>query len=115
MTDDATRRPGTVHRQKARRQHDCSECADPILKGQTYIYLNTFDRGQWARYVLCAECERIRCCHQVATLALGLELFYATGRMREEIKAYIRAEGAYKVEFKRAWAASEPVRTEESA
>lgn len=115
MSDDAARRPGTVHRQKARKQHDCAECADPILKGQEYIYLNTFDRGTWARYVLCLECERILSCHRVAELALRVELPHAQGRLREEVKDHIRSGTQYRAAFQEAWAASEPIKTEESA
>jgi hypothetical protein len=108
--DDVTKRPGTVHRVKARKQHDCAECADPILKGQGYIYLNTFDRGQWGRYVLCLECERILNCHRVVELSLGSEWPHAHGRLREEVKAHIRQSGAYKRAFNEAWAASEPMK-----
>jgi hypothetical protein len=115
MSDDATRRPGTVHRQKARRDHDCAECADPISKGQTYIYLNTFDRGKWSRYVLCLECERILNCHRVAELALGRELPFGAGTMRRELKEWFGGDVAYQREFRKAWRASAPVKEEEKS
>lgn len=108
MTEDATKRPGTVHRQKARRAHDCAECADPIVKGQSYIYLNTFDRGTWSRYVLCQACERILNCHRIAELALDATLAYGSGTMRREVKGFIRSGTRYRVAFQEAWAASEP-------
>jgi hypothetical protein len=114
MTDDATRRPGTVHRQKARRSHDCAECADPISKGQSYIYLNTFDRGKWSRYVLCQECERILNCHRVVELALGVELAFGAGTMRREVKAYIRSDAQYRSAFHEAWRMSEPEKESEA-
>lgn len=112
MPDDATRRPGTVHRQKARKQHDCAECADPILKGQEYVYLNTFDRGTWARYVLCIECERILNCHRIAELALGEPMSCGAGTLRREVKGFIRSGTKYRVAFNEAWTASAPVKEE---
>ncbi len=116
MTDEepAERRPGTVHRQKARRAHACAECPDPILPGQSYIYLNTFDRGKWSRYVLCQKCERIRLCHKIAEAALRVEMPYAAGKMREEVRAWHRSIRNYQHEFRLAWDASEPVQEEET-
>ncbi len=100
-------RAGTVHRQKARREHACAECPDPIQPGATYIYLNTFDRGKWSRYVLCSKCERIRSCHRIVEVALGVELSYSAGKLREDVKEFIRFEVKYREAFKDAWAMSE--------
>lgn len=105
--ESAEKRPGTVHRQKARREHACAECPDPIQPGATYIYLNTFDRGKWSRYVLCAQCERIRSCHRIAEVALGEEFHYGSGKLREDVKEFIRGSKQYAGAFKDAWAMSE--------
>ncbi len=119
MTDEALspeKRPGTVHRHKARRAHTCAECPTPIQPGESYMYLNTFDRGKWSRYVLCGRCERIRSCHQVAVLALGRDdLSYAAGKMRDDVRVLCRSERGYSQEFKLAWEASEPVEEEKKA
>lgn len=109
MTDatDPTKRPGTTHRiKKARKQQDCAECPDPILKGQPYMFLNTEHHGKWSRYILCRECERIRVCHQIAEHALSAELPYTAGRLRFDAKEYSDSSPAYKREFGRAWVAS---------
>jgi len=103
-------RPGTVHRHKARREHACAECDEPIKPGDSYMFLNTFDRGKWSRYVLCGKCERIRSCHSIAVLALGREdLSYASGQMRNDVRELCRHERGYSEEFKAAWAASEAI------
>lgn len=115
---DKSREPGTVHRQKARKQHDCAECADPILKGQTYIYLNTFDERawpQWSKYTLCVECERILNCYRMAGVALGQEAAYAAGQLRREVKQILIQRAAWKREFNLAWKASEPAPVSEDA
>lgn len=115
--EDKTRKPGTVHRAKARKQWDCAECADPIVKGQTYMYLNTFDEHSrtWSRYVLCRECERILNCHRVVEVAFNsMDEFsrestipYTAGQLRAEVKRLIKTDPAYKKEFHLAWEASE--------
>lgn len=112
MTDDALspeKRPGTVHRHKARRAHTCAECPVPIQPGETYMYLNTFDRGRWSRYVLCAKCERIRCCHQVAELVLDREIPYSAGQLREEVRGFFKTYQNYQHAFNSAWEDSRPV------
>lgn len=106
---DKSREPGTVHRQKARKQHDCAECADPILKGQVYIYLNTFDERawpQWSKYTLCLGCERILNCYRVAGVALNQEAPYSVGQLRREVKALLLEKPIWKREFNRAWQAA---------
>ena len=111
---DKSREPGTVHRQKARKRHDCAECADPILPGQTYIYLNTFNERawpQWSKYVLCLECERILNCYRVAGIALGEEATYTAGSLRREVKGILTVGGFWKREFNKAWKASGGVDT----
>lgn len=108
MADDAQARPGTVHRQRARREHACVECPEPITAGQTYIYLNTFDRGKWSRYTLCLKCERIRLCHKIVEAALREEMPYAAGSMRDDVRAWHRSFRNYQHEFRLAWDASEP-------
>lgn len=110
MTEDAAGRPGTVHRQKARRSHDCAECPDPIRTGQEYIFLNTFDRGKWSRYVLCLECERIRSCHRFVGVAIDSEMPLSAGNLRSEVKDLCRVSPEYKRIFLEAWAASAPVK-----
>lgn len=102
-------RPGTVHRHKARRAHTCAECPVPIQPGETYMFLNTFDRGRWSRYVLCQKCERIRNCHKVAELALGQEFSCTAGKLRDEVKMFHRSIRNYGYEFRKAWEASEPI------
>ncbi len=116
VTEDKTKQPGTVHRAQARKQWDCAECADPILKGQSYMYLNTFDdrSRQWSRYVLCAACERILNCHRVVELAISSELPYTSGALRQEVKALIKTSGEYKREFLLAWEGSQPAPVESS-
>jgi hypothetical protein len=116
MAEDKTRQPGTVHRQKARKQHDCDECADPILKGQSYIYLNTFDEysRQWSKYLLCQACERIQSCHMMAMGALGVFAPYSKGQMRSFVKETFRSEPEYKKEFLLAWEASGALGEEKS-
>jgi len=108
--ESALEREGTVHRQKARRAHACAECPEPIQPGETYIYLNTFDRGKWSRYVLCSKCERIRMCHKITVLALDLELelSYAAGKMRDGVRAFHKSIPNYQHEFRHAWEDSEP-------
>lgn len=115
--DDPGKRPGTVHRQKARREHACSECTTPIPKGALYIYLNTQDPKtfQWKRYVLCQRCERIRSCLHVAELALGTAESYRSGHLREEVGARRRFDRDFEHEFLTAWRASEPVATATTA
>lgn len=111
---DKSREPGTVHRQVARKQHDCAECADPILPGQAYIYLNTFNERawpQWSKYVLCLECERILNCYRVAGIALGEEATYTAGSLRREVKGILTVGGFWKREFNKAWKASGGVDT----
>lgn len=108
---DKSKEPGTVHRQKARKQHDCAECADPILKGQSYIYLNTFDERawpQWSKYILCQECERILNCYRVAGLAVDGEATYSASQLRREVKRVLKEDPRWKLEFNKAWKASEP-------
>jgi hypothetical protein len=108
---DKSKEPGTVHRQKARKQHDCAECADPILKGQSYIYLNTFDERawpQWSKYILCQECERILNCYRAAGIALNEEATYPAGQLRRYVKSLLMMGGFWKLEFNKAWEASEP-------
>ena len=115
MSDPASpeKRPGTVHRHTARREHACAECTVPIEPGHRYMFLNTFDRGKWSRYVLCQKCERIRSCHSIAVLALGRDdLSYAAGQMREDVRAMCRTERGYSEEFKLAWEASAPLSNE---
>lgn len=111
MTEDKTRAPGTVHRQRARRQWDCAECPDPILKGQSYMFLNTFDERSraWSRYILCEACERVLNCHRVVELALGEDFPYSAGKMRWDLKELHNASEAYREEFRKAWLASRPV------
>lgn len=106
---DKTRQPGTVHRQRARIQHDCAECADPITRGQTYIYLNSFDERtrQWSKYLLCSECERIFNCLRVVELDLGETLAFSAGSLRREARAYCQESQAVKAAFKRAWSVQE--------
>lgn len=104
----ASERPGTVHRHKARRAHTCAECPVPIQLGEHYMYLNTFDRGKWSRYVLCQKCERIRSCHRVAELALDAELPYSSGKLREEVRRMHKSVRNYQHEFRNAWEDSEP-------
>src|SRR5258708_30465004 len=102
--------PGTVHRHKARRAHTCAECQTPIQPGETYMFLNTFDRGKWSRYVLCARCERIRSCHKVAELVLDMEISYAAGKLREEGRGFFQEFGPrYRGAFHSAWEDSHPV------
>lgn len=106
---DKSREPGTVHRQKARKQHDCAECADPILKGQVYIYLNTFDERawpQWKKYTLCLECERILNCYRMAGVALDEEATYTAGQMQGEVREQLKYNSALRREFNKAWEAS---------
>jgi hypothetical protein len=115
---DKSREPGTVHRQKARKQHDCAECADPILPGETYIYLNTFDERawpQWSKYVLCLQCERILNCYRMAGVALGQESTYSAGRLRREVKEALLGSLDLKREFNFAWKAAELARVTEDA
>lgn len=104
-TEDKTRQPGTVHRQRARKQHDCAECPDPIARGQTYIYLNTFDEQsrQWSKYLLCAECEKIFNCLRVVELDLGESLPYSAGTLRREARAYCKESTLVKKAFLKAW------------
>jgi hypothetical protein len=109
---DKSREPGTVHRQKARKERVCAECAFPILKGDVYIYLNTFNERawpQWSKYVLCLECERILNCYRVAAVALGEEASYGAGQLRPEVKAILRDSPRWKLEFNKAWEASASV------
>lgn len=115
MTDPA-KRPGTTHRvKKARKQQDCAECPDPIVQGQPYMYLNTEHHGKWSRYILCADCERFRACHEFAQLALKAELPYTAGALRRECKAYGDQSRAYLEEFRTAWRASRPAPTESAS
>lgn len=102
---DKTKQPGTVHRQRARKQHDCAECADPILKGQTYIYLNSFNEQsrQWSKYLLCQECERIFNCLRVVEIDLGEHLPYSAGTLRREARAYCEGSTLVRRAFRRAW------------
>lgn len=109
---DKSREPGTVHRQKARKERPCAECASPILKGDVYIYLNTFDERawpQWSKYVLCLGCERILNCYRVAGVALGEDSSYAAGHLRLEVKGVLMASPEWKREFNKAWEASATV------
>lgn len=110
MTDKAKQR-GTVHRQKARKQHDCAECADPILKGQVYIYLNTFDERtrQWSKYLLCAECERVFNCLRVVELDIGEDLPFAAGSLRREFRKYCTQSATVKRSFQKAWAVQQQI------
>ena len=108
MTTDPASRPGTVHRQKARRVWYCQECPEEIQAGSTYIYLNTLKDGRWSRYVLCLECERIRSCHRVTELSLGADLPYGAGALRRDVKGFHRTVRGYAHEFRIAWSASEP-------
>lgn len=101
-------RPGTVHRQTARRAHTCAECPVPIQPGESYIYLNTFDRGKWSRYVLCQRCERIRSCHRICELALDVELPYSAGKLRESVRRMHKSIQNYPHAFLSAWEDSEP-------
>ena len=103
-----------MHRQKARKQHDCAECADPILPGQVYIYLNTFDERawpQWSKYVLCIECERILNCYRMAGKALGGDPEYTCGTMRRTVRGLLEIKADWKREFNLAWKASDGVDT----
>jgi hypothetical protein len=112
MADDdlpASQRPGTVHRQKARRAHTCAECPIPIQPGEIYIYLSTFDRGRWSRYVLCQKCERIRSCHRICELALDQDLPYSAGKLREEVRTFHKTIRNYQHAFLSAWEDSTPV------
>jgi hypothetical protein len=87
MTDDPTRRPGTVHRVKARRLWHCHECRGEIAPGETYIYLNSFEArsGQWSRYLLCQQCFQIRQAYFATEEALGTEESYAQGELRSTV------------------------------
>lgn len=106
---DKSREPGTVHRQKARKERPCAECASPILKGDVYIYLNTFNERawpQWSKYVLCLGCERILNCYRVAGVAIGEEAVYTAGQLRPEVKEILKGSPRWKLEFNKAWEAS---------
>jgi hypothetical protein len=111
MTDESSpeKRPGTVHRHKARREHACAECPVPIAPGESYMFLNTFDRGKWSRYVLCQKCERIRICHKITEMVLDLEISYAAGKLREEVRGFFRQYPNYQHIFNSAWEDSLPV------
>lgn len=114
---DKTKEPGTVHRQKARKEHYCAECPETIPKGCTYIYLNTFDEKsrRWSKYLLCAECERILNCYRIAALALDEDGAYSMGRLRADVKGLLVQGGFWKLEFNKAWKASEPAPVSEDA
>ncbi len=111
MTDDelpASERAGTVHRHKARRAHTCAECPIPIQPGESYMYLNTFDRGKWSRYVLCQKCERIKSCHRIAELALDQEMPYSAGKLRDDVRRFHKTVKNYPHAFLSAWEDSVP-------
>jgi hypothetical protein len=112
--NDRLKERGTVHRcAKSRKQWDCAECPDPILIGQSYMFLNSLDevRGVWSRYILCPECARVLNCHRVVEAALRLELPYTAGSLRREVKMlYDAPHGQYRDEFRKAWRVSAVVR-----
>lgn len=86
---DKTREPGTVHRvKKSRGSWPCAECPTVLGPGSSYMFLNTHDAktNAWARYILCAECERIRSCFNIAELALDSQDSYRAGRLRQEVR-----------------------------
>lgn len=45
---------------KARRQHTCCECGDPIQPGQTYELVKGLWDGRWDTFKTCIGCTRIR-------------------------------------------------------
>ena len=50
---------------KARREHRCAECREPIKTGQKYIYLKSLYDGVWTTTKRCIPCQSIAvdyCC-----------------------------------------------------
>jgi hypothetical protein len=45
---------------KARKEHKCCECREPIKKGDSYEYVKTLYDGYWDTYKTCIPCTRIR-------------------------------------------------------
>ena len=48
-----------VHR-KARKEHKCCECGDPIVPGEPYEYVKAMDGNLWWDCKTCLPCVRIR-------------------------------------------------------
>ena len=43
--------------QKARKEHHCSDCNDPILPGETYQRIGSLFDGRWSTLKVCRRCE----------------------------------------------------------
>jgi hypothetical protein len=45
---------------KARKEHKCCECREPIKKGEKYESVKMLYEGDWSAYKTCISCLRIR-------------------------------------------------------
>ena len=78
---------------RARKEHTCCECHEPIKKGDNYEYYTGLYDGIWSSYKTCNTCASIRdqmCCDgfefgrlsETIWEALGID--YVTGECDED-------------------------------
>ncbi len=51
---------GEVTTRKARKEHLCHECHDPIVRGSRYEHASTLYDGSWSTFKTCLTCVEIR-------------------------------------------------------